>query len=115
MPYTLREARCHFTAALADLIHYARSLGYEVALAEGMDRPTAKDPTTDHRPGSLHEIGLAQDIDLYRDGVWLSKSEDHLPLGTWWELYGKAREWPLRWGGHWQDGNHYSWEWQGKR
>ena len=113
---TLRTARCHFTIAIAALIHYAVSLGYEIAMAEGMERITAKDPTSDHMAGSLHHIGLAQDLDLYLKGVYLTQSEDHEPLGTWWEDYGVEHGLPLAWGGNFSkpDGNHYSLRWGGK-
>ena len=107
---TLREARCAFTECKARLIFYAISRGYEIASAEGMDRPTAKDPTTDHMKGSLHEIGLAEDFDLYKDGKYLTKTEDHAELGEYWEELGKINKLPLRWGGRFRDGNHYSLE-----
>ena len=112
---TLRQARCAFTAALGALIAWALTQGYEVALGEGMDRVTLKDPTSDHMPKSLHNIGLAQDLDLYKDGVWLSKTEDHTPLGEWWEAYGTQHNLPLAWGGRFKDGNHYSLAWGGRR
>ena len=91
---TYREARCRFSEALAELVLHARDLGYEIAFNEVMDRVTEKDPTTDHMKGSLHELGLAADMDLYKSGVYLSKTEDHLPLGEWWEARG------ITWGFH---------------
>lgn len=112
---TYRQARCAFTECLADLVVFARKLGYEIAFAEGMDRVTEKDPTTDHMKNSLHELGLAQDIDLYKDGVYLSKTEDHTPLGSYWEALGIARGLPLAWGGRFKDGNHYSLSWGGRK
>lgn len=113
---TLRTARCHFSQAVAALMIHAASLGYEIAMGEGMDRVTEKDPTTDHMKGSLHEIGLAIDMDLYLKGVYLMASEDHEPLGTWWEDYGVEHGLPLVWGGNFTkpDGNHYSLRWQGR-
>lgn len=101
----LREARVRFTLLLATkLIPKAFQMGYDVALAEGMDRKTKKDPTSDHMNKSLHELGLAQDLDLYAGGVWLKWTEDHKPIGEYWESLD-----PLcRWGGRWGDGNHYS-------
>lgn len=114
---TLRTARCAFALAVANLVLYAASNGYSAALAEGMDRKTIKDPTTDHMSGSLHEIGLAQDIDLYdTNGVYLTKTEDHAFLGDWWEEYGVEHGLPLAWGGHFKqaDGNHYSMRWLGR-
>mgnify|MGYP001378570152 CR=1 FL=1 len=112
-PLTLRTARCAFAIAVAKLILHAESSGYSAALAEGMDRRTAKDPTSDHMAGSLHDIGLAQDIDLYKDGVYLTTTEDHAILGAWWKQYGADQGLPLAWGGDFptKDGNHYSLRW----
>lgn len=112
---TYREARCKFTEALAALVVFARSKGYEVAFAEGMDRVTAKDQTTDHMKKSLHEIGLAQDIDLYLNGTYLINTLDHEILGEWWEQHGRERGIPLAWGGRFKDGNHYSLAWGGRK
>lgn len=112
---TLRQARCAFSKALSLLVQHAFSLGYEVAYAEVMDRITPKDPTSDHMKGSNHDIGLAADLDLYLNGVYLRNSEDHEPLGTWWEDYGVEHGLPLVWGGNFPkpDGNHYSLRWKG--
>lgn len=60
---------------------------------------------------SLHEMGLAVDLHLFRDGVYLNRSEDHRPLGGWW----KRQSPDHRWGGDWGDGNHYSIEHEGKK
>jgi hypothetical protein len=109
-----REARVNFTYALAQLVLKARDLGFEAAFAEGMDRVTTKDPTTDHMKGSLHELGLAQDVDLYRNGVYIQATGGHALLGQWWEEYGVLMGWPLTWGGRFKDGNHYSHKWGGK-
>ena len=111
---TLKEARIAFTSQLALLILKINSTeGYTAALAEVMDRVTAKDPTTDHMKGSLHEIGLAADIDLYFNGIYCTQTEDHLPFGEWWEERGKELGLPLVWGGRFNDGNHYSLRWEG--
>lgn len=112
---TYREARCRFTEALCGLVIQAKNLGYEIAFNEVMDRVTEKDPTTDHMKGSLHELGLAADMDLYKDGKYLDKTEDHLPLGEWWEARGKELGLPLTWGGRFRDGNHYSLSWGGRK
>jgi hypothetical protein len=112
---TLREARCQFTRALASLIIHATALGFEVALDEATERLTAKDPTSDHMPNSLHHIGLAADLNLYRDGKYLSTSMDHRELGEWWEKLGDTLDLPLCWGGRFNDGNHYSLAWQGRK
>jgi glycine cleavage system pyridoxal-binding protein P len=38
-----------------------------------------------HMKNSLHYEGLAVDIDLTQDGVYLSKTEDHQVFGEFWE------------------------------
>jgi len=114
---TLRVARCRFTQGIAYIIGVALALGFEIALDEGMDRITPKDPTSDHMPNSLHLIGLAQDLDLYKEGKYLMDTLEYTQLGEAWEALGRSRNWPLAWGGRFSkpDGNHFSWEWQGRR
>ena len=106
---TLREKRCLFTQLLCQHILWIIEQGYEVSLDEGLDRITPKDPTSDHMKGSLHNVGLAQDMNLYKNGVWLQRTEDHTFSGEHWESLN-----PLcRWGGRFKDGNHYSLEHEG--
>jgi len=66
-----------------------------------------------HMKNSLHYEGLAVDIDLFKDGVYLSKTEDHQQFGNFWKKLN-----PLcRWGGDFKgnpDGNHYSIFYQGR-
>ena len=114
---TLREARINFSLCLAKLILHADTLGYEVALDEVTERITEKDPTSDHMKNSLHHLGLAGDLNLYKDGQYLSKTEDHQILGEYWEQMGKDLGLPLCWGGRFAkpDGNHYALEWLGRR
>lgn len=112
---TLREARCQYTECLALLILRAREQGYEIALDEATERITAKDPTSDHMKGSLHELGLAADLLLYREGTYLTNTDDYKPLGEWWEALGVKRNLPLAWGGRFKDGNHFSLGWGGKK
>ncbi len=55
-------------------------------------------------PNSYHGKRLAIDINLFKDGKYLDKTEDHEFLGEYWQSLD-----PLcSWGGHWDDGNHYS-------
>lgn len=100
----LREARVRFTSLLCVLVRRMQEAGYEAAFAEGMDRKTKKDPTSDHMKNSLHELGLAQDIDLYFNGKYQDKSEHHGVFGNHWE----GLDAYCKWGGRFGDGNHYS-------
>ena len=87
-----------FLPMIAVLIQYAYAIGYE--LTEG---DAYRDPRVTYgQPFSQHRSRLAMDLNLYKDGVWLQKTEDHTPLGEFWEAMGGA------WGGRFNDGNHYS-------
>lgn len=112
---TLSEMQRAFVKRIGMLINFAYKAGYELTFGDGKAK-------SGHMPGSLHYIGLAQDLNLFKDGVYLTKSEDHLPLGEYWEDIGNEQV-PTRWGGRFKDeegnpdpdGNHYSVEWEGKK
>lgn len=97
---TYAEKKTKFTHDIALLILKAVELGFEIRFAPEHSK---------HMGRSLHFIGLAKDFDLFKDGVYLTKTEDHLPLGLFWESLGNA------WGGRFCDGNHYSIEHEGRR
>ena len=84
-----------FTRMIADLIIYAYSCGYELTFGDSY-------ATTGHMTNSLHYVRLAIDLNLFKDGVYLDKSEAHTFLGEYWESKGGT------WGGRFKDGNHYS-------
>lgn len=102
---TLGEKQRKFTRMVADLIAWAYDHGYEL---------TFGDAYRDHRVPyghrkSLHRVRLAVDLNLFRNGEWLQKTDDHLPLGEYWESIGGS------WGGRFNDGNHYSLEHEGMK
>jgi len=138
---TLREKQSLFVRLIGKLIAWADENGYELTWGEakrsdeqaeinalGQIRRTeladlvrAQFPTLASKivnngaangiRGSLHEVGLAVDLNLFRAGKFLSTSKDHEPLGLHWESLN-----PLcRWGGRFNDGNHYSLEHEGKK
>jgi len=88
------------------LIDKAHELGFEVSLGDAYRDARVFGPMGVRagygESNSCHKLRLAIDLNLYRDGVYLNKTEDHRPLGEWWESQGGA------WGGRFQDGNHYS-------
>ena len=104
---TLRQKQSLFAALVAELIRHAFTQGYEVTLAEAYRSPEEAVRLAKAGKGiatSLHTQRLAIDLNLFRDGRYLSSTEAHRPLGVWWE-----RQHPLcAWGGHFGDGNHYS-------
>lgn len=62
-----------------------------------------------HMPNSLHYIGLAIDLNLFKNGEYLKDTNDHKELGEFWESLGGS------WGGRFNDGNHYSLEHNGRK
>lgn len=121
----LSTARCAFSVAISRLVLRASEFGLDVAYDEVTERLTEKDPTSDHMEGSLHGVGLAADLLLYRKGVYLTNSEEYRVLGQIWESMGKELGLELVWGGRFTkvvngeirptpDGNHFALRWQGK-
>lgn len=63
------------------------------------------------RSRSNHKVRLAADLNLFVNGVYQTSTESHRPLGEKWESMH-----PLcRWGGRFGDGNHYSFEHEGRQ
>lgn len=79
-------------------------------IAEGYEPRFAPDGLK-HMDGSLHGLSLAHDVNLFKAGVWLKKTEDHRAFGAWW----CALDPDNAWGGDWGDGNHYSIKHQGRK
>lgn len=98
----LFHKRALFTSLLPRLIDYM--------IAEGYTPLHGKDGLK-HMKNSLHWEGVAVDIDLFKDGVYLTQTSDHELFGIFWEsLHPDAR-----WGGRFEDGNHYSVEFDGRK
>lgn len=103
-----------FARLLPRLLDKAHELGFEITLGEAWRPPetAAHYARTGKGIGnSLHGERLAIDLNLFRNGAYLSSTESHRALGEWWE-----RQHPLaRWGGRFNDGNHYSLEHNGRK
>lgn len=111
---TLGEKQELFAEMLARLIAWAYARGYRIRMGETWRSPETAAAMAAQGKGiknSLHTLKLAADLNLFRDGVYLSDSEAHRPLGEHWKTLH-----PLsRWGGDFtrRDGNHYSIEHNG--
>lgn len=110
---SLREAQNRFATMIAHLIIMAGYLGYTVSFGDAY-----RDPRVFGAPGitkgygraqSNHKMRLAVDLNLFKDGDFLQETKDHQPLGEYWESIGGS------WGGRFNDGNHYSLEYNGRR
>lgn len=108
---SLLESQMLFARLFAQLIQRALDEGYGVTLGH-----VERSPDEAARLGfrnSNHTRRLAGDLHLFRaeNGSWtyLTATEDHQTLGEWWESQHDL----ARWGGRFNDGNHYSIEWEG--
>lgn len=104
---TLREKQSLFVLLVAELIFKAQDLGYEVTFGEAYRSPEEAERLAKLGKGiknSLHTQRLAIDLNLFKDGQYLSSTEAHRVLGEWWEDQHEL----CRWGGRFKDGNHYS-------
>ncbi len=92
-----REKQSEFVMMVASLILYVYQSGYELTFGDAY-------ANTGHSKNSFHYKRLAIDLNLFKDGVYLTKTEDHKPFGDYWKSLGGT------WGGDFirQDGNHYS-------
>lgn len=111
MSETLGQKQRRFTRMLADLINFAYANGYELTVGDAY-----RDPRLHGEMGvkkgyghasSNHKQRLAMDFNLFKDGKFLTGTEDHRPIGEYWESIGGT------WGGRFNDGNHYSIEHNG--
>lgn len=100
---------------LAKLIYYAHESGYEVTLGRGLVTPkeNAADGGID---GSLHTLALAQDLNFFKGGIYLTKTTDLQIFGDWWKAQGPD----FAWGGDFigknaGDANHFSLAYNGKK
>ena len=110
---TLGQKQRKFTRMIADLIVFAYEQGYELTLGDAFRDPRVHGPVGQKKSyssaNSLHKERLAIDLNLFKDGKFLTQNEDHRPLGEYWESLGGS------WGGRFNDGNHYSLEHEGRK
>lgn len=103
----LLEKQMAFPLMLAHLIIFVYENGYTMTFGEGYD-----DDNIGHMRNSNHYIKLAQDINLFLDGVFLEKGPEmekgHGLLHDKWDTLGGAQRIS-------KDLNHYSVLYQGRR
>lgn len=109
----LKEKQHKFCLMLAQLLIKADEMGYTMRIGDAYRDPRVFGNMGEKigygHPSSCHKIGLAVDLNLFKDGVYITDTEGHRQLGEWWESIGGT------WGGKFNDGNHYSLEHEGKK
>lgn len=101
-----------FARLIPDLIVYAFSQGYQVTLGEAWRSPETCELYAKAGRGvsnSLHRRRLAIDLNLFKDGKYLTASHDYKFLGDYWKSL-SGLGYRCCWGGDFesQDGNHFS-------
>lgn len=110
----LVEKQSVFAFQVAQLINHAYEMGFSVTLGETY-RPSEMAQIYASRGNGIcksnHEIRLAIDLNLFKDGVFLCGLEDYRPLGIWWEAQSAPNAIHC-WGGRFviPDADHFSFE-----
>jgi len=107
---SLGSTQREFTLDVANLIQHIYTSGYECTFGDAYRDPRSHGSMGEKaaygRAASAHKQRLAIDLNLFKDGKYLTDTEDHRPFGEYW-LELRAGN---RWGGTFSspDGNHYS-------
>ena len=87
---------------VALLIQFAANRGYKLT-GNWLYRNTAANASVNGSPTSKHLDRKAIDLNLFDGQVFLQDTADHAELGAFWESLRPVN----RWGGRFNDGNHY--------
>jgi hypothetical protein len=103
---------------VAKLIDFAYKQGYELTAGECYRSPEQAALNAQHGSGianSLHTLRLAVDLQLFKDGVYLTDSAAYKALGDFWKTLDPEAAWGGDFQSPHQDGNHFSLSWGGIR
>jgi hypothetical protein len=107
-PVKLGDKQKLFTRLLPALLNKAHELGFEVTLGDAFRDPRLFGLVGEARgygaQSSCHKMRLAIDLNLFRGNDYLTTTADHQQLGEFWERQHEL----CRWGGRFNDANHYS-------
>ena len=109
---SLSKKQQRFTTCLGKLIQFADSKGYGLTQGDGYRDKRVFGEFGEKKSysasKSVHKIRLAHDFNLFIDGKFISDGSHPawLELGEYWETLDDD----ARWGGRFQDANHFSFE-----
>jgi hypothetical protein len=112
---SLRELQSIFAQLAANLIQQAEKFGYDVTLGEAWRSPETAKLYAEEGKGianSLHIERLAIDLNLFKNGSYLTDTKDYELLGEWWEGQ-TTDDYTCAWGGRFNDMDHFSIEYGG--
>ncbi len=107
---TLGEKQRLFVRLVGELIRFAYASGYELTFGDAYRSPEQAKANAAAGSGianSLHTQRLAIDLNLFKDGIYVTDSAAYKPLGDFW----KGLDAGCCWGGDFvtrADGNHFS-------
>lgn len=112
---TLGDKQKLFARLVPRLLDKLHELGLEATLGDAYRDPRVHGPVGTKlgygHPKSAHKQRLAIDINIFKDGVYQTTEAWYKELGEWWEKQHDL----ARWGGRFQDPNHFSLEHEGIR
>ena len=112
MSLSVGERQRIFTLNISKLITFAYDNGFELTVGDAYRDERSHGPWGKQgsygRKHSLHKMRLAMDFNLFKDGKYMTQTDDHLVLGAYWETLHELNIW----GGRFGDGNHYSMQWR---
>ena len=104
---SVRKAQSKFALMVCKLIRHMHREGYEVTFGDAYRDPRVHGEWGEKKSYSTaksnHKRRLAIDLNLFKDGVYLVSSQEHERFGKYWESLDECN----RWGGRFDDGNHY--------
>jgi hypothetical protein len=110
MSEKLSSKQSRFLWNLAKMIVYGHAQGYDITLGRGLETP-AGNKANGGIAKSNHLSALAQDLNFFKGGQYLTKTEDLKIFGDWWKNCDPCAVW----GGDFTkpDGNHFSFSHEG--
>lgn len=105
----LGEQQELFSRLIAEHILWLYSQGYTVRCGDFFRDPRVHGKVGEKkavygRPSSMHKSKCAADLNLFLNGKYITSTKGHKESGIKWE----SRHPLCRWGGRFNDGNHYS-------
>lgn len=111
----LSDKQKEFTKCVAKLIDFAFENGYELTFGDAYRDPRVHGNVGEKKSyssaNSVHKERLAVDFNLFKNGQYMTASNDYKELGEYWESLHEL----ARWGGRFDDGNHFSFEHNGRK